>query len=434
MIMHAFNPSSSLRHAFPVILAAGLMNLQLAGQVDLTYQNPVTDPSAGADPAVLYHEGTFYAYTTNSKGVVQISNDLVNWKEGPQVIPDHLKGAWAPEVYHHPEDGKFYMYYTSRYKIGVAVADRPDELFHDLGFIAIPGIDAHPFRDDDGRLYLYFTHTPEFSMYCIPMKSPIEPGGPVTRSFEISQDWERHSFPINEGPWMIKHNGTYYLFYSGSNGQSVYYSVGYATAPTPLGPFTKYPDNPVIRHTDEIWGPGHGSFTMDRNGQWWHLYHQKTDTKIGWRRFICLDSLEIDKETGKMWGIPTKGKEQSVPEFGAAVTWVPEFHPRGDYFYESVEVALSSRTPEAVIHYTLDGSEPTRSSARFETPFSIDRTTTVKARSFADGMQESRAVEMVFTRTNWKLEATEFTEVPSGDPPFRVYPSPVLTLPPKQNP
>jgi len=400
-------------------------------KANATYANPVLE-GGGADPAVLYHEGTYYTYTTNSRGLVYISTDLVNWEAGPQVIPDHLQGAWAPEVYFHPEDGKFYMYYTNRYKIGVAVSDRPDAKFRDLGYIAIPGIDAHPFRDDDGHLYLYFTHTPAFTMYCIPMFSPTEPGGPVTKCFEISQDWEKHDHAINEGPWMMKLNGTYYLFYSGSNGQTVYYSIGYATAPTPIGPFTKFSGNPVIAHTESIYGPGHGSFTMDRSGQWWHLYHQKTDTGKGWQRFVCLDPLEINPDTGEMRSTPTKGESLKVPEFDSELVWCPEFRPRGSYFYETETVTLTSRTPDALIHYTLDGSEPSEDSLKYMDPIEVGESVTIKARAFMKGMESSSIAEMRFFRTNWKLPTPELTPAPSGNPPFRVWPSPVPKAPPKR--
>ncbi len=415
-----------IKRFIPTFLTAFLLPTSFAAE---SFSNPVMD--SGADPAVIYHQGTYYAYTTNSKRIVYRSNDLVNWEEGPVILPESLKGAWAPEVYHHPEDGKFYLYYTNRYKIGVAVADKPDGMFEDLGFLVIPGIDAHVFRDDDKRLYLYFTNTPDFTMYCVPMKSPIETAGPVTKCFEISQDWERHDFQINEGPWMHKLNGTYYLFYSGSNGQTVFYSVGYATAPSPLGPFTKNPDNPVIPHSENIWGPGHGSFIMDRAGEWWHLYHQKTGQEKGWKRFMCLDPLVIDFNTGDIHSVPTKGTRQPAPVTDPDIVWVPEISPRGAYFYQTQEVSFSCRTPGATIRYTLDGREPGAESALYQQPFHIDRNTTVKARAFKEGMQTSAISEMRFTRTNWQAPETPYTEFPSGNPPFRVYPSPNPVAPPK---
>ncbi|MBN2581872.1 MAG: family 43 glycosylhydrolase [Planctomycetes bacterium] len=400
-----------------------------------TYTNPILtkDARGGADPAVILHEGVYYYYSTNPGLNVFTSSDLVHWTKGPQVLPDEFKGVWAPEVYRHPEDGKFYMVYTRRYKIGVAVADRPDAMFKDLGYLAIPGIDAHLFRDDDGRLYLYFTNTPSFTMYCVPMKSPTETGGPVTKCFEISQDWEKHSFAINEGPWMLKHDGRYYLLYSGSDGQSIYYAIGYATAPTPIGPFTKYEKNPVFQDLPSINGPGHGSVIRDRAGQLWHLYHQKTGTEKGWSRDICLDPVAFD-ERGVFGGTPTRGVAQTVPACNPSLVWSPDICPRGAVFNKQVTVSLSSHTPGAQIRYTLNGTEPDESSPLYEKPFTLTASATVKARAFKDGMTTSAVASMRFTQTDEPLPENPSPNAPAGNPPFEVFPKANPNWqPPKKN-
>jgi GH43 family beta-xylosidase len=393
-----------------------------------TFKNPIIpmERQGGADPAVLYYQGVFYYYSSNNDGTVFTSTNLVDWSKGPVVLPDELKRVWAPEVYRHPEDGKFYMYYTQKYKIGVAVADRPDAMFKNLGFIVIDAIDAHLFRDDDSRLYLYFTRTPDFSMHCVPMKSPVETGGPITKLFEISQDWEKHSFPINEGPWMLKHNGTYYLLYSGSNGQSRYYAIGCATAPTPIGPFTKYPDNPVFQDLEHVSCAGHGSVTPDRAGNLWHLYHQKISASTtDWARDVCLDPVRFDKN-GRVGGTPTRGVEQPVPVMDPDLTWCPEITPRGAFFNTAVTVSLSSRTDGAQIRYTTNGSEPGRFSTLYEKPFVLEKSAAVKARACKKGMRTSTVAVQVFTQTDRKLPQNPAPNGVSADPGFDVFPKPVF--------
>ncbi len=59
-----------------------------------------------------------------------------------------------------------------------------------------------------------------------------------------------------------------------------------------------------------------------------------------------------------------------------------EFHD--DTKYDKV-VTMSIDAPDAEIRYTLDGSEPTMASARYELPFVINRQQTVTARAFRDG-------------------------------------------------
>jgi GH43 family beta-xylosidase len=424
----------SKKHLWLVLPVSALFLFSLFAQsrrsidaVD-TFKNPIIplERQGGADPAVLYYQGMFYFYSTNPDGSVFTSTNLVNWSKGPVILPDELKGDWAPEVYHHPEDGKFYLYYTQKYKIGVAVADRPDAMFKDLGFIVIDAIDAHLFRDDDSRLYLYFTHTPDFSMHCVPMKSPVETGGPITQLFEISQDWEKHSFPINEGPWMLKHNGTYYLLYSGSNGQSRYYAVGCATAPTPIGPFAKYPDNPVFQDLEHVSCAGHGSVTPDRAGNLWHLYHQKISTStIDWARDVCLDPVRFDKN-GCFGGTPTRGVEQPVPVMDPDLIWSPEITPRGAFFNNTVTISLSSRTDGAKIYYTTDGAEPNRFSAVYKKPFVLEKSATVKARAYRKGMRTSTVSVEVFTQTDRELVPNPAPDAASRDPGFDVFPKPVF--------
>lgn len=393
--------------------------------VTATFTNPVVpiDVRAGADPAVIWHDGLFYFYSTNSGLNVFTSPDLVNWTRGPKVLPDSLKGTWAPEVYRHPEDGRFYMYYTHRYKIGVAVSDRPDAMFRDLGWLVIDAIDAHMFRDDDGRLYLYFTQTPSFTTYCVPMRTPIQTGGPITKCFEISADWERLGFAINEGPWMLKRDGVYYLLYSGGDGQSVHYAVGYATAATPIGPFTKHAGNPVFQDRPAIRGPGHGSVIADRAGQLWHLYHQKVSDEKGWARDICLDPVDFD-ERGVFGGKPTRGVAQRVPQMDAGLVWVPEISPRGAVFRDRVEVTLGSRAPGATLRYTLDGSEPTEASPRYERPIALTASAVVTARAWKAGMRPSASARMRFSKTEAAMPENPAPAAEPGKVGFLVFPEP----------
>jgi len=67
-------------------------------------------------------------------------------------------------------------------------------------------------------------------------------------------------------------------------------------------------------------------------------------------------------------------------------------------FIEELVVPLSADLPGAVIHYTLDGSEPTKDSPRYWEPIRIDRTCTVRAIARLDGKSSLRPVEATFVR------------------------------------
>ena len=60
-----------------------------------------------------------------------------------------------------------------------------------------------------------------------------------------------------------------------------------------------------------------------------------------------------------------------------------------ELFDDVAKVEMSSRTPGARIHYTLDGSEPCENSTLYEGPFDLDKSAPIRAKAFKDGMQPS---------------------------------------------
>jgi len=273
--------------------------------------NPVIDKMDLADPDIILYDGLYYLYATDEAGGavgydVYVSGDLVHWRQGPRVFSDPGPDVWAPEVYHDPDTALFYLYYTANMRIGVAVADSPLGPFVDQGILLEDAIDANLFRDDDGKLYLYYSYAPPVyvrwltgSLRVQRMASPLETDGdPVDILY--SETWERFLgiVGIIEGPWMLKRNGTYYLMYSGNATSSVDYAIGYATAADPLGPFTKYPGNPILHKGGGILGPGHNSVVEAPDGGLVIAYHQKSTPRFLWWRFgdrvVCVDPMGFD--------------------------------------------------------------------------------------------------------------------------------------------
>ena len=52
---------------------------------------------------------------------------------------------------------------------------------------------------------------------------------------------------VVEGPMLWKHDGRYFLFYSGNVYSGAGYAVGYATCDSPLGPCKDAPENPILK-------------------------------------------------------------------------------------------------------------------------------------------------------------------------------------------
>lgn len=63
--------------------------------------------------------------------------------------------------------------------------------------------------------------------------------------------------------------------------------------------------------------------------------------------------------------------------------------PESPDFLESTSVTMDTPNAGAEIRFTLDGADPTPSSPRYEVPVRITKTTTVKARAYLTGMDDS---------------------------------------------
>jgi len=69
----------------------------------------------------------------------------------------------------------------------------------------------------------------------------------------------------------------------------------------------------------------------------------------------------------------------------------PTFSPAAGRYSEAQTVSISCATSGATIYYTLDGKDPTTSSAVYSSPLTISETTTVKAMAVAEGEESAVA-------------------------------------------
>ena len=144
------------------------------------------------------------------------------------------------------------------------------------------------------------------------MASPLQKKGDPILLIQATEPWEKKHTALTEAPWMLKHRGVYYLLYSASAADSPDYAIGYATAPSPVGPFTKYAGNPIIARGGGVFGPGHCSITTGPDGRLWMVYHQQKNGARGWNRIICIDPLWFDTE-GRLHGKATRGLTRPAP-------------------------------------------------------------------------------------------------------------------------
>jgi beta-xylosidase len=256
------------------------------------FRNPV-HAADFPDPFVLRVGETYYAYGTNGSGNevrTLTSPDLVHWRAGHDALPQVGRWAypgktWAPEVLARG-DGTYVLYYTANgggQCVGRAVAERPAGPFVDRWPEPLVcqrseggSIDASPFRDEDGSLYLLWKNDGNSlgrRTYLYTQRlSPdgTELAGDAARLASNDAGWEG---PVVEAPTLWREDGRYYLFYSGEAFDGEAYAVGYATCEGPLGPCEDAAENPILKTGCGARGPGHQALVRDEQGDTWIVYH-----------------------------------------------------------------------------------------------------------------------------------------------------------------
>lgn len=296
--------------------------------MSLVYRNPLPIKNIG-DPFVLRApDGLYYCYATSAPDGFKawVSPNLVDWREAGYVYrrqPDSWGESdfWAPEVVFH--QGRYVMHYTAHWgknhslRMGVALADAPlgpfvdvvNRPMFDFGYAVI---DGHVFFDDNGHKYFYYSRDcsenivagrHESHLYVMRLNDDLLSfrSEPVLVA-QPEQEWETcHSaeWRWNEGPFLLKHAGRYYLMYSANFYASREYAVGYAVSDSPLGPFVKAAHNPLLAACGaEISGPGHNSVTLAPDGKTLVIvYHIHTDPQQpSGDRQVCIDPMGFDAE------------------------------------------------------------------------------------------------------------------------------------------
>ena len=277
---------------------------------DETCFNVVKDKVPHADPFILLHDGIYYAYGTGEPGFrIYTSTDLEHWqKKGIALDIDNCWGTkqfWAPEVY--CVNDKFYIFYSSEEHICVATSDNPEGPFRQEAVKPIreeKGIDTSMFIDDDGTPYLYFVRftggnviwVAEMTGDLLGIKEET-----LRECISAEEPWELVDARVAEGPSVFRHKGIYYMLYSANHTRSQDYAVGYATAPSPYGPWTKALGNPVFRRDSPnaggLVGIGHGAPFKDKDDNLMYVFHaHQNDSTMYPRTMYINKALKIAKD------------------------------------------------------------------------------------------------------------------------------------------
>lgn len=96
---------------------------------------------------------------------------------------------------------------------------------------------------------------------------------------------------------------------------------------------------------------------------------------------------------------------QQFPKFSLNMVSPPVIQADTFLFLEQTHITITDEDPNARIFYTTDGSEPTEKSMHYHKPFSINYSTTIKAKAFKKGSFASFNSQIdLFKRTIQKLK------------------------------
>jgi beta-xylosidase len=267
-----------------------------------------------ADPFCIRREDGWYLVgTQHARGVERrrfsmfFSEDLLAWKDlGPVLIRPDYDGSnkanyWAPELIRLAD--KYYFYYTAdsfgdpeRRFVRVAQSDRIDGPYVDCGtkLTDKPSIDGHPYFVKPEEGYLFYCGNegnPNVGQLLVDrFVSPTRLENNPQRVFPDDKvEWE-------EGPFVIRHSGAFYLFSSMGNWRDGSYHVRVAQASTILGPWKRLMQNGepyrLLHSAPKQSGPGHNSMFEGPDGHWWICYHAWDEKRTG--RYPWVAPVEWD--------------------------------------------------------------------------------------------------------------------------------------------
>ena len=296
-----------------------------------TSGNPIL-PGWYADPEAAVFGDTYWIYPTTSKPYAEqryfdgfSSKDLVHWDKHPGVLKIEAitwakEALWAPSVVEN--GGKYYFFFSANHikndnevgGIGAAVADKPEGPYRDLLGKPIIGtfhngaqpIDQTLFQDDDGTWYMIYGGWKHANIVKLkPDFTGIEPlpDGALYKEITPAPEYV-------EGSLMFKRNGRYYYMWSEGGWGEPDYSVAYAIAESPLGPFKRI--GKVLQSDPKVaTSAGHHSLIRTPDDQWYIVYHRRPLGETSrHHRATAIDRMYFDDQ-GRI--LPIQITQEGVP-------------------------------------------------------------------------------------------------------------------------
>lgn len=271
-----------------------------------------------ADPEGIIFGDRYWIYPTYSAPYGEqtffdafSSPDLVNWTKHPSILSTATvkwasRAVWAPSPVYR--NGMYYLFFAANDiqndrelgGIGVGVSKSPAGPFVDaIGKPLIDRfhngaqpIDPNVFIDDDGQAYLYYGGWKHCNVAKLSIDLlKLEPLADGSLFKEITPD------QYVEGPCTIKRNGKYYFMWSEGGWGGPHYSVAYAVAESPFGPFQRI--GKILQQDPKVaTGAGHHSVIhIPQTDDWYIVYHRRplSETDAN-HRATCIDRMIFNSD------------------------------------------------------------------------------------------------------------------------------------------
>lgn len=285
-----------------------------------------------ADPEAAIFKDRYWIYPTYSdKYEKQVffdafsSKNLVQWKTHHKILDTAAvkwarRAMWAPAIVQ--KDKQYFLFFAANDiqsnneygGIGVAVANKPEGPFKDyLGkplidkfYNGAQPIDQFVFKDTNGQYYIIYGGWQHCNIAKLKNDfTGIVPFSDSTLFKEITPKG------YVEGPFMFMRNNKYYFMWSEGGWTGPDYSVAYAIADTPFGPFERV--GKILQQDSAIaTGAGHHSVMHNAKKDLWYIvYHRRPlGEKAANNRATCIEQLFFDD---KGFILPVKLSFTGVP-------------------------------------------------------------------------------------------------------------------------
>ena len=285
-----------------------------------------------ADPEAAIFKDRYWIYPTYSdKYEKQVffdafsSKNLVQWKTHHKILDTAAvkwarRAMWAPAIVQ--KDKQYFLFFAANDiqsnneygGIGVAVANKPEGPFKDyLGkplidkfYNGAQPIDQFVFKDTNGEYYIIYGGWQHCNIAKLKNDfTGIVPFSDSTLFKEITPKG------YVEGPFMFMRNNKYYFMWSEGGWTGPDYSVAYAIADTPFGPFERV--GKILQQDSAIaTGAGHHSVMHHAKKDLWYIvYHRRPlGEKAANNRATCIEQLFFDD---KGFILPVKLSFTGVP-------------------------------------------------------------------------------------------------------------------------